>query len=68
MIENDGRHLGLYKGKTIWARNPSEYVNKSQWSRGRKFYDRLYQHLLRDTRYRERLEKCISPLRERIRG
>lgn len=31
----------LYKGKTIWAKDPNQYINYSQWDRARRFYDQF---------------------------
>ncbi len=33
--------LELFKGKTILAKNPNEYINESQWRRARLFFESL---------------------------
>ena len=37
--------LELFRGKTIIAKNPNEYINESQWRRAREFYEKLAQVL-----------------------
>ncbi|MDI6806923.1 MAG: MBL fold metallo-hydrolase [Candidatus Aenigmarchaeota archaeon] len=31
----------LYKGKTLWIKDPNQYINASQWERARLFLDQL---------------------------
>ena len=33
---------GLYKGKRLWVKDPNQWINSSQWERGRLFLEELY--------------------------
>ncbi|MCD6590692.1 MAG: MBL fold metallo-hydrolase [Candidatus Aenigmarchaeota archaeon] len=61
-------HIELYKGKTMFVKNPNEYINDSQRKRAKEFFQSLYGEML-DREFEEFLSRkrklaYPDPLRE----
>jgi predicted metallo-beta-lactamase superfamily hydrolase len=60
--DSDLGGYGLYDGKTLYIKNPNEYINQSQWKRARIFLEELL------SRFNAKLEEYLEkPPRRRYR-